>query len=118
MRRGPLALVVGLAGALCAPVAFGQNAPEQAVHRALEGRSHLMRACFEQALRRDPTLVTRTDVMRFVVLPNGRARNVEVRLSPRTPAVERCMVRVVERTVFPRHTGVPIPVAILDPHAI
>ena len=68
-------------------------------------RSEAFRRCFDRALRLDPSLVARTDVMRLRVLPSGRVRAISVRVLPRSPGLERCLIGVLERMVLPPHRG-------------
>lgn len=111
--RRPLLLAV--AAALCGAVALAQPVPSTdpymaRVREALQTRAPAFRRCFEQALRRDPTLTGRTDAMRFRVLPSGRVQVVAVRVVPRAPAIERCMSAVLAGISLPPHGGGPIEV--------
>lgn len=80
------------------------------IREALRLRAPAFRACFEQALRRNPALTGRTQALRFRVLPTGRVQAIEVLVAPRAPAIERCMTGVLERIVLPPHRGAAIEV--------
>ncbi len=110
--------IVSLVAMLCASTALAQPAPPTTrasymdqIRDALHARSAAFRQCFERALRLDPALVARTDVMRFRVLPGGRVRAISVRVVPRSAPLERCMTGVLERMVLPPHPGAPIEVS-------
>lgn len=127
MRNGRLtraARLFTLAAALCASAATAQPAPPTTgvepgadpymarIRDETHARSGAFRRCFERALRLDPALVARTDVMRFRVLPGGRVRATSVRVAPRSPALERCLIGVLERMVLPPHRGRAIEVTL------
>jgi hypothetical protein len=116
-RRARRGATLGALVALSVSIAAAQPAPPAdpylaQVRDALQARAPSFRRCFEQALRRDPTLTGRADAMRFRVLSSGRVRVVAVRVVPRAPSLERCMTAVLAGIVLPPHGGAPIEVSL------
>lgn len=119
-RSASLRVVSFVTVALGVSAAAAQPAPRldahserymDAIRDAVRLRAPAFRRCFEQALRRDPTLTTRSEALRFRVLPTGRVQVIDVRVTPRAPTIERCMTGVLERMVLPPHAGASIEVS-------
>ena len=76
----------------------------EAINRVMRAHAGVFRACYQKELNRDPKLAGKV-VMRFTINPDGATTNVAlVTTTLKSPAVETCLARQIERLKFPAKT--------------
>ncbi len=89
-----------------APMASGGTGMMSAsdVAKVVNRRLGAIKGCYEQALKRDPTLQGKVTV-RFTISGSGKVTTARTTLNELTPAVGNCMVSAFKRFRFPPPEG-------------
>ena len=69
-----------------------------------------VQGCYQRQLKKDDSMTGGRATIRFRILADGRAQNVEMERKFDGTVLKECIITVVERWVFPPFSGDPIPV--------
>jgi TonB family protein len=96
--------LVDVRGKAAAPGSRGRL-PQEAVEQVVASRQAEIRWCYEQGLRREPTLVGKV-VAEWTVNETGRVQNAHtLHSSLKDPEVTACILKKIARWSFPAPTG-------------